>query len=490
MTSRVATAGTTRASKRGSTVLNLKQLSKDLTAKVAEIEAAEKCLIEAQAAKDEDKLTAAKESYDALEKEFTELEANVKKAEAHQARIEMREKIKGMVAPESPAAKQAVTSGVPTVPASSINYAENAQIHHDAFFKWMNKEHVSSKEIDLLTPKCKQFLDRKSEDGKQEDEEPVVLPLAMRCKIMGPKYTEVFGAKVIRSLNDAVLNPSLAHNLVPQEFRAQLFSLPTSEPTIMNRVTIIPSVTGTVTIPRLVQTDDAPEAGVSMTWVDEAATKPVTEPTFGQQEIAAHELVGYTEISDRMLSRSAIALEPLLTQLYRDAINREVDRVIFSGSGTGQPLGIIGASGVRTVARDGAGAVVYDDLVNVKHLVLPEHRPGALWFIADSVEHDLEHRKDTTNRPLFSGNVATGPYDRLVGYPYHVAGNSPELGSDGDVLFGNPKHYYLVVEEEIVVAKSKHFKFQSNRTAFKVYMVVGGRPAGPRAFAYLTGAGS
>ncbi|KKK47003.1 hypothetical protein LCGC14_3159580, partial [marine sediment metagenome] len=164
--------------------------------------------------------------------------------------------------------------------------------------------------------------------------------------------------------------------------------------------------------------------------------------------------------------------------------------VIFSGSGVGQPLGIIGASGVRTVGRAGANAVTYADLVALKHLVLAEHRPGAQWFINDDVEEFLENTVDTDTRPLFSGNVATGPYERLVGYPYHVAGNSPTLGTDGDVMYGNPKHYYLVVEEEIVVAKSKHFKFQTNRTAFKVYMVVGGRPAGPRAFAYLTGVGS
>ena len=472
-------------------MLNLKKLSDELTAKVAEIEATEKLMLEAQEADDETKLTAAKETYDALEKEFDELETSVKKAEAHQARIEMREKVKGMVAPDSDAAKQAASSGIPTVPASAVNHPERAVAHHDAFFRWMNKEQLSSADIEFLTPKCKTFVDRKSgESGKQDEEDSVLLPLSMRCKIMGEKYTEVFGGKMILSVNDAVSNPRPAHNLAPQEFRRPIFTLPTSPPTIMDRVTIIPSVTGTVTIPRLIQTDDAPEAGVSMQWVDEAATKPETEPRFGQQEIAAYELVGYTEISDRMLSRSAIALEPLLNQLYRDAIHREVDRVIFSGLGTGQPLGIIGASGVRTIARQGASAVVYKDLVNVKHLVLPEHRPGASWFIADSVEHYLEDIVDTDSRPIFSGNVSTGPYERIVGYPYQVAGNSPTLGNDGDVLFGNPKHYYLVVEEEIVVAKSTHFKFNKNRTAFKVYMVVGGRPAGPRAFAYLTGTDS
>jgi len=240
-------------------MLNLKKLQGQLAAKVAEIEAAAKLMSEAQEAEDNDGLKAAEATYEHLSKEFEALEGKVEEAETHQRRIETMRRVKSMVAPEGDAAAAAgASAGLPTVTAKAIDYADEAQIHHDAFYKWMNKEKLSSKEIDLLTPKCKDFLDHKSDDGHQEDEEPVVLPLAMRCKIMGAHYTEVFGGKVIRSVNDAALSPSLAHNLIPEEFRAQLFTLPTSEPTIMQRVTIIPSVTGTVSIPRLLQTDGAP----------------------------------------------------------------------------------------------------------------------------------------------------------------------------------------------------------------------------------------
>jgi HK97 family phage major capsid protein len=128
---------------------------------------------------------------------------------------------------------------------------------------------------------------------------------------------------------------------------------------------------------------------------------------------------------------------------------------------------------------------MYPDLVNLKHAVKAVHRGGASFVLEDTVEAGLELQTDTQGRPLFNASVANGPYDRLVGYPYTVATNCPARGTSGDIIYGNLKHYVLVMEEEITLARSEHVRFRQNRTAFKVFTVVGGRLLQPRAMAIL-----
>jgi len=119
--------------------------------------------------------------------------------------------------------------------------------------------------------------------------------------------------------------------------------------------------------------------------------------------------------------------------------------------------------------------------------VKPNHRAGAIFGVEDSVEQGLELQVDGQNRPLFRASMANGPYDRLIGYPYTVSLNLPGMGTQGDIVFGDFGQYMLVVEEEVTVSRSEHYRFRNNVVAFKIFAVVGGRLLQPRAMAILEG---
>ena len=131
-----------------------------------------------------------------------------------------------------------------------------------------------------------------------------------------------------------------------------------------------------------------------------------------------------------------------------------------------------------------------DDLVKLKHAILPDHRNGASYVVNDSVEEVLELTKDGFGRPLFRASTANGPFDRLVGFPYTVGTNLPALGAPADTIFGNLKLYFLAMEEEITMARSSEFKFRTNLIAFKIFSVVGGRLLEPLGVSILDNAAS
>ena len=400
--------------------------------------------------------------------------------EAHKADIESAKTVarRDAVLAEAKALAAVSVQGksLPVTPAEPKNEQVDERLRTEGFYAYMAGKTLSDSMRTALTPKSEAFSPTASSG--------VSMPHSVLCALLGKTLADRIKGKQMVSGGSG----QGEENLVPQEYMPELLRLPGEPTRILQMVNIQPTVTGELTYPRLAQSDAGGEyGGVSMQWIAEAAEKPETAPTFQQLTIAAHELAGHTQLSLRMLARSAINLEALLGSLFRDAIYDIVDTALVQGTGVGQPLGVINEPGIRLVAREAAGAVGYGDLVGLKHAVRSYHRAGAQFVCHDTVEEGLERVVDLDGRPVFSENVGNSPYQRLVGYPYMVTYRTPELGTAGDVIYGDWSQYTVAMEQDVVVRRSDDFAFTTNVATFIVYMVIGGRPAQPRAFAILDG---
>lgn len=415
--------------------------------------------------------TVAADAISAKEQEWEALKVDMTAAKADVERRALLADIKGaaVVVPAGGVAAD------PTVPAQAVDHLADERAKIEATYDYICGKSLSGAMRDALKPTSEKF---------KQGAVGVSLPRSIVNSIFGKVFDDALYGKENPLLSSGTGQGEGA--LIPQEYKPELLALPGEPAHILQMATVVPTKTGTLTYPRLVQTDANEYGGVSFTWLAEGAAKPETKPQFEQVDTDAHELAGHTEISIRMLSRSAISLEALLASLYRDAALNILDTVFLTGSGVGQPLGVVNDPGVRSVPRVAAGTVGYQDFVNVKHLLLTHHRPGARWFMDDTVEAALEGTLDSLGRPIFAPSVANGPYDRVIGYPYQTTERQPNIGVSGDVVYGVWKHYLVALEQEIVIKRSDHAEFVRNVAVFVLYVVVGGRPALPRAFGYLT----
>ncbi len=283
--------------------------------------------------------------------------------------------------------------------------------------------------------------------------------------------------------------------LVPEEFRALIVMYDSPDAVVWPRATQWPMNRDKLGMPKLAQTPH-PEgsldhfAGVAWTWTEEGGTKTETEPQFDFLELVAHELSGYTEVTDTLLEDSAINLANFLTSLFRMSWIWVTDQVFIRGNGARKPLGVVQDPGILTVNRQNATRFRFADAINM-HTKLPSvFDVGSVWMLNKAAFDDLRNDRDSNNalilKESWSIDLQKGYVAYLLGVPVVLTdGKTYTLGTKGDVILGNWKWYYIGLRKDFRVDMSKHYKFRNNKTAFRVNSRLDGQCAIPESFVVL-----
>ena len=303
------------------------------------------------------------------------------------------------------------------------------------------------------------------------------------AKNLGWSDYDLWLATKASSLTSAV--PSLGGYLVPQDFRADLLQLPYEAPAVLNRATMIEAPTGTVTWPKMNQTDSDEYSGMAGEWLAEGGTKPQTNPTFTQEEIATYEYAMWVEVTHRVLSRTPISINRWLSTAGRAKMIDTADSAVISGTGTGQPTGFLETAGIHEVAREVVNQVSWNDCVDLIFKLKPQNRANGTFVLDDTVLAYLWKLKDLEGRGLFTASMANGPFDRLCGYPYISTTRTPNLGTDGDISFIDLSHYIIPMEQDIVMVRDDSIARKRNAATIFFYIVMGGELLQPRVCAKL-----
>ena len=393
-----------------------------------------------------------------------ELQAQEEQAEQFAKRL--AENAKALDAAPAPKTRQKFE-------ASPRNYAREEIDHVKMFGKYLTGEPLSGQEVEHMRPR--------SERWGSDAQKGMRVPMAVARAMLGLP---------VSAIPHLSTDADGGANLFDREYVEQLLQLAPEPTSLLSRVTVIPTATGDIRIPRLVQTDSDEYGGVSFDYIDEGAAKPETEAKFEQVTIATHEAAGYTEVSHTLMRRSVFDIVALIGTLFREAMADFIETGIINGSGSGQPLGIVNTSGVREQVRATAGEISYADLVRMKYALRPQHRAASAWLMQDEEVLALELLTDTQSRPLFRASMDAGPVDRLLGYPYVSSTRMPDAGDDASVWFANLSQYWLAMEQEVVIRTSEHFQFRKNLEALSVYVVFGGRLVQPRSAVKLVDSAS
>lgn len=280
--------------------------------------------------------------------------------------------------------------------------------------------------------------------------------------------------------------PASGGFLVPEAFRAELLSLSLEASVVRPRARIVPMDTSRVIYPFIDDTSHTANVfgGVQWYWTPESGPMNDVAATFGRFALEAWKLTAFANVPNELIADSAISFEAFIRSTFPQALAYGADVSFLSGSGAGQPLGILtDANAARIVqAKESsqvADTIVWENIVKMYARMLPQSLASAVWVVSPDTFAELATMAlsvGTGGGPIWLNNGVSGPPATILGRPVIVSEKVSALGNEGDVNFIDFSYYLVGDRQAMTVASSEHFRFQNGETSFRFIERLDGRP--------------
>lgn len=224
--------------------------------------------------------------------------------------------------------------------------------------------------------------------------------------------------------------------------------------------------------------------GILGYWKDEAATKTASKPKFRQIELNLKKLIGLCYATDELLA-DASALEAFIRQAFVGEFGFLLDDALINGSGAGQPLGVLNAGSLVSVAKEAGQAattILVENIVKMYARRFASQTANYAWFYNQDIEpqlHTMSLAVGTGGSAVYMppGGISSAPYGRLMGLPAMAIEQCSTLGTVGDIILANFQNGYILAEKGGIQADmSIHVNFIYDESCFRFVLRVDGQP--------------
>lgn len=189
-------------------------------------------------------------------------------------------------------------------------------------------------------------------------------------------------------------------------------------------------------------------------WVAENAAAAAADPTFGTKSLPVFKASSrVVAIPFELLQDSSVDVEAFVRDRLVTRLGRTNNAGFTTGSGSGQPTGLITAATTGFTAANASSQVTtitYGSLVELVHSVDPAYRTGGGtgFMMNDSTVKKLRQILDSQGRPIFvpgyEVGVPGGAPDRLLGEPITVNQDMASMAAGAkSIAYGNFGLYYI-----------------------------------------------
>ena len=294
----------------------------------------------------------------------------------------------------------------------------------------------------------------------------------------------------LRDLQNAMAErvPSGGGYLVSERMRSDMVLASLEAAIIRPRATVIPMSSLRVPIPMIDDTTHASNAllgGLTWAWAEEGATLPTTSPTYGRLVLEATKLAAYLGGVPNELVEDSAAFEAFAGTVIPLGLAWAEDQAFISGSGTGQPQGILNASCAVNVTRTSGGSLsLQADVTNMVTRMLPQSMKDFIWLCSPDKIGPLLNMYLLVGTLPSSSAVAPSAWLTgsatdgwtLLGRPLFVTEHVPALGTRGDLIAVDPRFYVIQDRQQMTIDTSAvGQKFAIDQTEFRVISRLDGR---------------
>lgn len=307
------------------------------------------------------------------------------------------------------------------------------------------------------------------------------LMAAYRAAMPGGKVDERLSTRAASGLNETT--PSDGGFLVQQDFVTELLKRTYETGILASKVKKIPISTNANgmkinTIDEDSRANGSRWGGVQTYWEGEADELTASKPKFRQMELSLKKLTGLCYATDELL-QDAAALEAVIRQAFAEEFGFKIDDAILSGSGEGEPLGILNSGAIVTVAKEASqtDTITVENLIKMWNRLWSRSRANAVWYINQELEPYLYTLK-IGDKPVYipAGGLSEKPYGTLFGRPVVPIEQCSAAGEVGDIILADIGQYLLIDKGGIKSASSIHVRFLYDENVFRFIYRVDGKP--------------
>ncbi|MCP3817827.1 phage major capsid protein [Streptomyces sp. A3M-1-3] len=205
----------------------------------------------------------------------------------------------------------------------------------------------------------------------------------------------------------------------------------------------------------------------------EGSTITESDPAFGQVTLGAFKYGTIIQVSRELLTDTGVDLEGYLSMQAGRAIGNAFGAHMVTGTGTGQPRGIVTDATVGKTGATAGGLITADDLIDLQYSVIAPYRASSscFWVVKDATLGAIRKLKGSDGQYIWQPSLVASAPDLLLGKPIvtdpNVAGVATTAKS---VVFGDMSQYFVRMAGGVRFERSDDFAFNSDLVTFRALL--------------------
>lgn len=198
---------------------------------------------------------------------------------------------------------------------------------------------------------------------------------------------------------------------------------------------------------------------------------------FANIELKVNKLTGLLYLSDEIIEDAPL-LEQEVSQLFPMEFNFRIQDLLLRGSGAGEPLGIMNAPCLVTVAKESGQTAATVVAENIDKMRARVSGTGAEFYANKDIIPQLQtlyrHIDTAKVTPMYEElDMSKG---RLAGVPIYFIEHCETLGTLGDLILADWSQYVTITKGGMKKAESMHLKFDYGQKAIRWTIRMDGQP--------------
>jgi len=273
--------------------------------------------------------------------------------------------------------------------------------------------------------------------------------------------------------------------LVPSFFQREIIqSVDESRPWLsLIRNFIVPDGVGDVVWPMAADRNRSGEdvAGLALSRTQETGTIPLSALKFKSRRASLTKAATRVKVSNELLEDSAIAMSEIITSLVAEAVAMRMALDILSGTGAGEPLGILNSDALYTVPKESgqsADTITYPNAVNMWSRLAGGVQDRSIWLTHPGAYPQITTMVlpvGTGGSAVFVANAQTDRPTAILGRPLYTTEACKLLGDKGDIVLFDPSKYVHAMRP-LRIEASRDASFDTDETEFRIVMRDDGAP--------------